>query len=63
MADRGRWLLYTHPGRVTLATAYVIAAIVSVVTYTLARSPGYGLGQLVLTSFGLAWARWCLRHA
>jgi hypothetical protein len=62
VADRARRLLCTHPGRVTLAVAYSIAAAVSVVVYTVRYSPVYGLGQLVLTSFGLTWARWCLRR-
>jgi hypothetical protein len=62
VADRARWLLFTHPGRITLAVAYSIAATISIVTYTITRRPFYGLGQLALTSFGLAWARWCLRR-
>jgi hypothetical protein len=63
VADRARWLLFTHSGRISLAVAYAIAAVVSIVTYTIVRSPLYGLGQLALTSFGLSWARWCLRRA
>jgi len=63
MADRARWLLLTHPGRIVLAVVYSISATVSIVTYTIMRSPLYGLGQLVVTSFGLLWARWCLRRA
>jgi hypothetical protein len=62
VADGARWLLLTHPGRIALAIAYSIAAVASIVTYTVARSPLYGLGQLVLTAFGLLWARWCLRR-
>ena len=60
MADRARALLLTRDGRITLGVVYSIAAIVSVVTYSIARSPLYGLGQLALTAFGLSWARWCL---
>jgi hypothetical protein len=63
VTDRARWLLLTHQGRIALAVVYSIAAAVSVVTYTIMRSPLYGLGQLVLTSFGLLWARWCLQRA
>jgi hypothetical protein len=63
MFDRARWLLLTHEGRIALAVVYSIAATVSIVTYTIVRSPFYGLGQLVVTSFGLLWARWCLRRA
>ena len=63
MADRARWLLLTHQGRIAFAVMYSITAAVSVVTYTIMRSPLYGLGQLVLTSFGLLWARWCLQRA
>ena len=59
---RARRLLFTHPGRITLAVAYCIAAAGSIVTYTIVRTPLYGLGQLALTSFGLLWARWCLRR-
>ena len=62
MADRARWLLYTHEGRIALGVAYSVAAVVSIATYTIARSPLYGVGQLVLTSFGLLWARWCLQR-
>jgi hypothetical protein len=59
---RARWLLFTHPGRITLTVAYSIAAVVSIATYTIMRTPLYGAGQLALTSFGLLWARWCLRR-
>jgi hypothetical protein len=46
----------------TLAVVYSIAAVISIVTYTIMRSPLYGAGQLALTGFGLFWARWCLRR-
>ncbi|MCU1464444.1 MAG: hypothetical protein JWM72_372 [Actinomycetia bacterium] len=62
LAERARWLLVTHEGRVALAVVYSIASLASIVTYTIVRSPLYGLGQLVVTGFGLFWARWCLRH-
>jgi hypothetical protein len=63
VTDRARSLLLTHQGRITLAIVYSIAATVSIVTYTIVRSPLYGLGQFAVTSFGLPWARWCLRRA
>jgi hypothetical protein len=63
VTDRARALLLTHRGRITLAIMYSIAATVSIVTYAVMRSPEYGLGQFALTSFGLLWARWCLRRA
>ena len=63
MEARARWLLLTHEGRVALAVVYSIAAATSIATYTVARSPGYGIGQFVLTGFGLVWARWALRRA
>ena len=59
---RARWLLFTHQGRITLAILYSIAAVISIVTYSIMREPLYGLGQLALTGFGLWWARWCLRR-
>ena len=62
MSDRARWLLLSHQGHIVLAVVYAIAAAVSIVTYTIMRSPLYGLGQLVLTSFGLLGARWCLQR-
>jgi hypothetical protein len=62
VAERGRRLLLTHEGRIVLAVVYSIAAVGSIVTYTIMRSPLYGAGQLVLTGFGLFWARWCLRR-
>ena len=62
MADRARWFLLTHEGRVALAVVYCIFSVVSIITYTVMRSPLYGLGQLLLTSFGLFWTRWCLRR-
>ena len=62
VTDRARWLLLTHEGRIVVAVVYSIAATVSIVTYTIMRSPLYGLGQLAVTSFGLLWARWCLRR-
>jgi hypothetical protein len=63
VTDRARWLLLTHQGRIVLAVVYSIAATISIVTYTIMRSPLYGLGQFAVTSFGLLWARWCLRRA
>ena len=62
LADRARALLLTHEGRIVLAVVYSVAAVVSIVTYTVMRSPLYGAGQLVVTGFGLFWARWCLRR-
>jgi hypothetical protein len=62
VADRFRWLLWTHEGRIVLVVVYSVAAVVSIVTYTIMRSPLYGLGQLALTSFGLLWTRWSLRR-
>ncbi len=62
VTDRARALLLTHRGRVTLAVVYSIAATVSIVTYAIVQSPLYGLGQFAVTSFGLLWARWCLRR-
>jgi hypothetical protein len=62
MADRARALLLTHQGRLVLVVVYCIAAVISIVTYTVMRSPLYGLGQLGLTGFGLFWARWCLQR-
>lgn len=46
----------------TLVVMYVIASVISIVTYTVVRTPLYGAGQVALTGFGLFWARWCLRH-
>jgi hypothetical protein len=60
--ERVRWLLLTHPGRVVLATVYIVAAVISIVVYTVTHGPLYGLGQLVLCSFGLLWIRWCIRR-
>ena len=60
MDGRARRLLLTHEGRLALAVAYSLAAVVSIVTYTIARGPLYGAGQLALTGSGLLWARWCL---
>ena len=62
MADRARWLLLSHEGRIVLAVVYSIASVISIVTYTVMRSPLYGLGQVALTGFGLFWARWCLQR-
>ena len=62
MADRARWLLFAPQGRMTLVVVYSIASVISIVTYTVMRSPLYGAGQLAVTGFGLFWARWCLRR-
>jgi hypothetical protein len=62
VAYRARWLLFTHEGRIALAVVYSIAALISIVTYTIMRSPLYGFGQLLLTGFGLFWARFALRR-
>ena len=61
--ERGRWLLLTHQGRITLAVLYSIASVISIVTYSIKREPLYGAGQLAVTGFGLWWARWCLRRS
>jgi hypothetical protein len=63
VADGARWLLFTHTGRIALAVAYSIAAVASIVTYTIMRTPLYGAGQFAVTAFGLLWARWCLGRA
>ena len=62
MLDRFRWLLLTHSGRVVLATVYIVAAVISVVVYTVTHGLGYGLGQVALLSFGFFWIRWCIRR-
>ena len=62
MADRARWLLLTHEGRLALATIYCILSVLSIITYTIRYSLAYGAGQFVITAFGLSWARWCLRR-
>jgi hypothetical protein len=61
--DRARWLLLTHEGRITLAVIYSTLSVISISVYTITRSPLYGLGQLVITGFGLLWTRWCLQRA
>jgi hypothetical protein len=63
MGDRGRWLLLTPEGRRVLVAAYVVAALVSIVTYGIVRSPAYALGQAVVFSLAAFWTRWCLRRA
>lgn len=63
MADRARWLLFTHQGRLTLVVLYTIASVVSIVVYTVMRAPLYGAGQLAVTGLGLSWTRWCLQRA
>jgi hypothetical protein len=62
MADRARWLLLTHEGRLALATIYCILSVLSIITYTIQRSVAYGAGQFLLTAFGLLWTRWCLQR-
>ena len=62
MADRARWLLLTHEGRLALATIYCILSVLSIITYTIRYSLAYGAGQFLITGFGLLWARWCLRR-
>jgi hypothetical protein len=62
VADGARWFLTTHRGRVILATVYSIAAVISIIVYTIVRSPLYGFGQFLLTAFGLWWANWCLKR-
>jgi hypothetical protein len=46
----------------TFVVLYVIASVISIVTYTIRYSPLYGAGQLGLTGFGLLWTRWCLHR-
>jgi hypothetical protein len=62
VVDRLRWLLLTHQGRVVLAVIYSVLSVVSIVVYTIRYSIIYGLGQLVVTGFGLLWARWCIQR-
>jgi multisubunit Na+/H+ antiporter MnhB subunit len=56
-------LLLTHRGRIALVAVYVLAALVSIVVYSIVRSPGYGLGQLVVLGLGFAFIVWCVRRA
>jgi hypothetical protein len=62
VAERARWFLFSPQGRMTLVVLYVIASVISIVTYTIRYSPLYGAGQLGLTGFGLLWTRWCLHR-
>ena len=62
MADRVRWLLLTHEGRLALATIYCILSVLSIITYTARHGLAYGAGQFVITAFGLLWTVWCLRR-
>ncbi|HWS47580.1 MAG TPA: hypothetical protein VN636_17095 [Acidimicrobiia bacterium] len=62
MADRARWLLLTHQGRMVLVALYLTAGAVSVVTYAVMRGPLYALGQAAVLAFGLFWVRWCLQR-
>ena len=59
MRNAARWILLTHDGHVALAVVYWIAAAVSIITYTIMRSPVYGLGQAALFAGGFFWIRWC----
>jgi hypothetical protein len=36
--------------------------VLSIITYTVRYGIGYGVGQFVITGFGLFWANWCLRR-
>jgi hypothetical protein len=62
MGDRARWLLLTAEGRRVLIAAYVAAALVSIVTYGIVRSPAYAVGQAVVFTLAAVWTRWCLRR-
>jgi hypothetical protein len=62
VVSRLRWLLLDHEGRVLLAVVYSVLSLASVITYAIMRSPWYALGQLLLTTFGLFWVRWCIRR-
>ena len=54
--------MLTHRGRVALATVYVIAALASVLVYTVMRSVAYGISQVVVLGLGLTWIIWCIRR-
>jgi hypothetical protein len=62
MTERLRWLLLTHEGRVLLAGVYLGLGVVTVVTYSVYRSPAYAavLGAIIVS--GLLWVRWCMRR-
>jgi hypothetical protein len=62
MGELGRWLLLTAEGRRVLLVAYLVAALVSIVTYGVTHSPGYAVGQAAVLGFAPLWARWCLRR-
>lgn len=55
-------VLLTRRGHQAMIAVYVILSIVSIVVYTVKRSPLYGLGQFLVLGLGLAWIIWCLRR-
>ena len=63
MRNVARWILLTHDGHVTIAVVYWIAAVASIVTYTIMRGPLYAFGQVALFGFGFFWIRWCWTKA
>jgi hypothetical protein len=56
------WLIDTADGRRVLLVVYSVAAVISVVTYTIVRSPWYALSVATPLLFAPFWARWCLRR-
>ena len=56
------WLINTPDGRRVLLVVYTVAAVISVVTYTIARSPWYAASVAAPLLFAPFWARWCLRR-
>ncbi len=56
------WLIDTADGRRVLLVVYSVAAVISVVTYTIVRRPWYALSVAAPLLFAPFWARWCLRR-
>jgi hypothetical protein len=56
------WLIDTADGRRLLLTVYTIAAVVSVITYAIVRSPWYAMSVALPLLFAPFWASWCLRR-
>ncbi len=56
-----RWLLLTREGRRALLGVYVVAALISLVVYTIRYDIGYALGLAVMFVVAPLWIWWCLR--
>ena len=57
-----RRVLFTRRGRVALTSVYFVAGLLTVIVYSIWRSPVYGLVQFAILSAAFFWIRWAIHR-